>query len=66
MSDSDNPAAQWQRMVQSMNEAVAESAEQNMEASAAFMESWADAMEDAAPDEETMSSGMEEIGRAHV
>ena len=65
MSDSDNPAAQWQRMVQNMNEAVAESTEQNMEASAAFMESWADAMEDAAPDEEMMSSGMEGYNDAY-
>jgi hypothetical protein len=59
MSDSDDPAAQWEGMVQDMNDATVESMEQNMKMSAAFMESWADAMEETVPDEETLASGVE-------
>jgi hypothetical protein len=52
-------------MVQNVNEAMAESVEQNMEMSAAFMESWADAMEDSVPDQETLASGVEGYNNAY-
>jgi hypothetical protein len=65
MSDSDDPAAQWQGLVEDMNDAMVESMEQNMEMSAAFMESWADAMEDSVPDEEALASGVEGYDNAY-
>jgi hypothetical protein len=57
--------AEWNELVENMNNAVAQSMEQNMEASAAFMESWADAMEDSVPDEEALSSGVEGYSDAY-
>ena len=65
MSDSDDPAARWEGMVQDMNDATVESMEQNMKMSAAFMESWADAMEETVPDEETLASGVEGYDNAY-
>jgi hypothetical protein len=56
---------QWTELVQNMNEAVAQSVEQNMEASAAFMESWADAMEDSMLDEEQFAEGFEGYSNAY-
>jgi hypothetical protein len=52
-------------MVEQMNEAVAESVEQNMEAQAAFMESWADAVEDSVPEEDVLAEGIEGYGNAY-
>lgn len=65
MNDTDDVQEQWARMVENMNEAVAKSMEQNMEASAAFMESWADAIEENVPNEETMAEGVEGYNRAY-
>ena len=65
MSDNDDVQEQWTRIVENMNDAVARSMEQNMEASAVFMESWADAMEEGIPDEETMTEGFEGYNRAY-
>ncbi len=65
MSNNDDVQEQWTRMVENMNDAVARSMEQNMEASAVFMESWADAMEENIPDEETMTEGFEGYNRAY-
>ncbi|HET7324281.1 MAG TPA: poly(R)-hydroxyalkanoic acid synthase subunit PhaE [Halococcus sp.] len=55
----------WATMMNEMNDAVAESFEQNMEAQAAFMESWMGAFEGSIPDAETMNEGMEGYGRAY-
>ena len=52
-------------MMNEMNDAVAQSFEQNMEAQAAFMESWMGVFEGSMPDEETVSDGMEGYGRAY-
>jgi len=52
-------------MVEQMNDAVAESVEQNMEAQAAFMESWADAVEDSVPEEEVVAEGFEGYNAAY-
>ncbi len=52
-------------MVEEMNTAVADSMEQNMEAQAAFVESWADAVEDSIPKEEEMSEGLQGYNRAY-
>jgi hypothetical protein len=61
----DEMQEQWARVVDQMNDAMARSVEQNMEAQAAFMESWADAVEQSIPDEETLSEGMEGYARAY-
>ena len=57
--------AEWNELVEQMNDAVAQSMEQNMEASAAFMESWADAMEDSMPTDEELTSGLEGYNDAY-
>lgn len=54
----------WAAMMTEMNNAVANSFEQNMEAQAAFMESWMDAFEGSMPDEETANEGIEGYERA--
>ncbi len=56
---------EWTELVENMNEAVARSMEQNMEASAAFMESCARTMEDSMPDEDQMASGLEGYSDAY-
>jgi hypothetical protein len=67
MSDSDpeDVQEQWSRMMQQMNDAMAQSMEQNMQAQSAFMESWADAMEDSVPSEADMAEGFEGYSRAY-
>lgn len=66
MNDTDKQIpAEWNELVENMNDAVAQSMEQNMEASAAFMESWADAMEDSVPDDEALSGGVEGYSDAY-
>ena len=65
MSDTDQIQAEWTEMVEEMNEAVADSMEQNMEAQAAFVESWADAVEDSIPGEDEMSEGLQGYNRAY-
>jgi len=52
-------------MVEEMNTAVADSMEQNMKAQAAFVESWADAVEDSIPKEGEMSEGLQGYNRAY-
>ena len=56
---------QWSELAENMNEAMAQSMEQNMEASAAFMESWADAMEQSVPDEDEFAEGIEGYNDAY-
>jgi hypothetical protein len=66
MSDSnENPNEQWASLVENMNDAVAESIEQNMKASSAFMESWSDAMAESMPEEGDMATGMEGYNNAY-
>ena len=52
-------------MVEQMNDAVAESMEQNMKAQAAFAESWADAVEDSIPEEEALAEGIQGYNHAY-
>jgi hypothetical protein len=56
---------EWNELAENMNEALAQSMEQNMEASAAFMESWAEAMEDSMPEEDQMTSSVEGYSGAY-
>ena len=56
---------QWAAMMENFNDAVAESMEQNMQAQADFMESWAEALEDSVPEENAMQEGMESYARAY-
>jgi len=65
MSDTNQVQDEWSEMVEQMNDAVADSMEQNMKAQAAFAESWADAVEDSIPEEETMSDGLQGYNRAY-
>jgi hypothetical protein len=66
MSDSgEDFQEQWAEMVQGMNEAMAESMEQNMQAQSAFMESWADAMEESMPSQSELADGFEGYSRAY-
>ncbi|WP_246985049.1 poly(R)-hydroxyalkanoic acid synthase subunit PhaE [Halorientalis marina] len=65
MSDANETQENWNEMVEQMNNAVAESVEQNMEAQAAFMESWAEAVEGSMPEEEELTEGIEGYNRAY-
>jgi len=65
MSDTNQMQDEWTEMVEEMNEAVADSMEQNMEAQAAFVESWADAVEDSIPKEDEISEGLQGYNRAY-
>ena len=56
---------EWNKLAENMNEAVAQSMEQNMEASAAFMDSWAEAMADSVPDEGDLTDGVEGYNDAY-
>ncbi len=56
---------EWNELAENMNDAVAQSMEKNMQASAAFMESWAKAMEESMPDESEMASGIEGYNSAY-
>ena len=64
-SDPTETQENWAAMMDDMNDAVARSFEQNMEAQAAFMDSWMGAFEDSVPDEEAVSEGVEGYGRAY-
>ncbi len=65
MSDSNQMQDDWNEMVEQMNNAVAESVEQNMEAQAAFLESWGDAFDNSVPEEDALEDGMEGYSRAY-
>ena len=56
---------EWNKLVENMNDAAAQSMEQNMEASAAFMNSWADAMADSMPNEGELTEGFEGYNGAY-
>jgi hypothetical protein len=55
----------WNELVEQMNDAVAESIEQNMEAQAALVESWSDAMDNSMPEEDVVAEGMEGYAAAY-
>jgi hypothetical protein len=66
MSNTTNEAMDdWSEMVEQMNDAVADSVEQNMKAQAAFMESWAEAVEGSLPEEDELAEGFEGYNRAY-
>jgi small-conductance mechanosensitive channel len=65
MSETNATYEDWNEMIEEMNEAVAESIEQNMKAQAAFAESWADAVEDSLPEGEELSEGIQGYNRAY-
>ena len=52
-------------MMEQMNDAVADSIEQNMKSQAAFVESWAEAVEDSVPEEDAMAEGIQGYNRAY-
>ncbi|MFW6434861.1 MAG: poly(R)-hydroxyalkanoic acid synthase subunit PhaE [Halovenus sp.] len=55
----------WTEMFGQMNEVVADSIEQNLEAQSAFMESWTGSFEDSMPDEDAMEEGIEGYMQAY-
>jgi dsDNA-binding SOS-regulon protein len=57
--------AQWSDMIGQMNQAMSRTMEQNVEAQAAFIESWAEMMEDSVPEEEAMTEGFEGLAGAY-
>jgi len=65
MSDTNQIQDEWTEMVEQMNEAVSESVEQNMKAQAAFVESWADAVEDSIPEEDNVTEGIQGYNQAY-
>jgi hypothetical protein len=65
MSETNATYEDWNEMIEEMNEAVAESIEQNMKAQAAFAESWADAVEDSLPEEADVTEGIQGYNRAY-
>ncbi|GGO03213.1 MULTISPECIES: poly(R)-hydroxyalkanoic acid synthase subunit PhaE [Haloarcula] len=65
MSDTNQMQDEWAEMVEQMNDAVADSMEQNMKAQAAFVESWADAVEDSIPEEDELSEGLQGYNAAY-
>ncbi|WP_276273470.1 poly(R)-hydroxyalkanoic acid synthase subunit PhaE [Haloarcula litorea] len=65
MSDTNQMQDEWAEMVEQMNDAVADSMEQNMKAQAAFVESWADAVEDTIPQEDELSEGFQGYNKAY-
>jgi hypothetical protein len=65
MSNTNEMQDQWTEMVEEMNDAVADSLEQNMKSQAAFVESWAEAVEDSVPEDEAMAEGIQGYNRAY-
>jgi hypothetical protein len=65
MSDTNDPQEEWTEMMERMNDAVADSLEQNMKAQATFAESWADAVEDSMVEEDAIVEGIEGYNRAY-
>lgn len=57
---------QWTEMVENMNEAVSRSVEQNIEAQATFMESWAETMEQSMPDEDVLEESFDSYNAAYT
>lgn len=55
----------WNRLMERLNGTMANSVEQNIEAQAKFIESWADAMEQSMPEEEMLAESFEGYSRAY-
>ncbi|MCU4717732.1 poly(R)-hydroxyalkanoic acid synthase subunit PhaE [Halapricum hydrolyticum] len=64
-SDTADSMDEWNQMVDEMNEALAESFDQSMQAQTAFMESWNDVFSDSTPDDETLAEGIEGYSEAY-
>ncbi|QSG04662.1 poly(R)-hydroxyalkanoic acid synthase subunit PhaE [Halapricum desulfuricans] len=64
-SDTTDSIDEWNQMTEEMNEALAESFEQSMQAQTAFMESWNDVFADSTPDDETLAEGIEGYNDAY-
>jgi len=62
---SEQQSQNWGRMVEQMNEAVAESIERNMEAQTAMMESWNEAVDETMLSEAELDEGIEGYRRAY-
>jgi len=65
MSNSNQINEEYNEMLRQMNEAMADSLEQNMAAQADFVESWADAFESNLPEEDVVADGIEGYNRAY-
>jgi len=65
MSDTNQIQEEWTEMVEQMNDAVADSVEQNMKAQAAFAESWADAVDDSIPDDDELAESFQGYNAAY-
>lgn len=65
MSDSNQMQDDWNEMVEQMNDAVADSIEQNMQAQAALVDAWGDAFDNSVPDEDVIGEGIEGYNRAY-
>lgn len=61
----DDALEHWNQLIERLNDTMAGSVEQNIEAQTKFVESWADAMEQSMPEEEMLSEGFEAYGRAY-
>jgi hypothetical protein len=55
----------WNEMVEQMNDAVADSLEQNMQAQAALVDAWSDAFDNSVPEEDVVEEGIEGYNRAY-
>lgn len=65
MSDKNaDVGAEYSEMAEEMNEAVAESIEQNMQAQAAFVESWTEALSGSVMEDDELAEGVEGYNRA--
>jgi polyhydroxyalkanoate synthesis regulator phasin len=62
---SENMQNDWNEMVEQMNDAVADSLEQNMQAQAALVEAWSDAFDNSVPEEDLIEDGIEGYNRAY-
>ena len=65
MNDTNDVREEWAETMERMNDAVADSLEQNMKAQATFAESWADAVEDSMVEEAAIVEGIEGYNRAY-
>jgi hypothetical protein len=65
MNDTNDVQKEWAETMERMNDAVADSLEQNMKAQATFAESWADAVEDSMVEEAAIVEGIEGYNRAY-
>ena len=65
MSDTNTDVQEeYSEMVEEMNEAVSESMEQNMQAQAAFVESWTEAVSESMLEDDELTEGMEGYNQA--